>query len=160
MRSRDLTVLGAPGTTIPGANDLSKAEHIDVPPRIDMRVPIFSERSGFTALPVGPCQCVHRDTEFPELDLPIDTKARMTMAWENLYDLPRDDFVELLGMLLVLSDQAYYHHRPPRDIFKETIRHHGTKEYQMAIVNAFTFSWHIELLRLFYGSLMWRLPMR
>ena len=52
--------------------------------------------------------------------------------------LPRDHFVELLGMLLKLSDQAYHHRRLSFDVFEGTTRKHDTKEYREAIVMALT----------------------
>ena len=104
-----------------------------------MRVQFFSKGKGFVPLPVGLCRCVHRDTEFQTLALPIDTDARKLLPWERLYLLPRDNFVELLGMLLMLSDQAHYHRKLSFDIFEGMTRRHDTKEYQKAIVMAFTF---------------------
>ena len=76
VRSRDLIILGFSGTTIPGRNDLGQTEHTESPPRVNQRVPVFSERLGFTNLPVGPGQCVYGKAEFPEDDPPIDTIAR------------------------------------------------------------------------------------
>ena len=146
MRSHDLTIWGFPGTTIPGVNDFGRAEPIGaLPHRIDMRVQFFSKGKGFVPLPVGLCRCVHRDTEFQTLALPIDTDARKLLPWERLYVLPRDHFAELLGMLLMLSDQAYNHRRLSFDICEGTTRKHDTKDYQKAIVTASRFWGYLGL---------------
>ena len=115
VRSRDLIILGFPSTTIPGPDDLGQPEHINKPPRVNPRIPVFSKRTGYTNLPVGPGQCAYGKAELPEPDPPIDTTARASMPWERLYEHPRHHFIELLGMLLVISGQAHYHSRSSLD---------------------------------------------
>ena len=75
VRSRDLIILGFPSTTIPGPNDLGQPEHINKPPRVNPRIPVFSERVDYTNLPVGPGQCVYGKASFPEPDPPIDSSG-------------------------------------------------------------------------------------
>ena len=80
-----------------------------------------------------------RSTIAPEFIPPIETIARPPLAWERLYDHPVDHFVELMSMLLVLSDQAYYHPRPAETILEGLTRKHDTKDFQMAVVRAHNF---------------------
>ena len=75
VRSRDLIILGFPGTTIPGPNDLARQEHLKKTPRVNPMIPVFSTKAGFTNSPVGPGQCVYGKAEFPEPDPPIDTSS-------------------------------------------------------------------------------------
>ena len=118
-RSSDLNLLGFPGTSIPGPMDLGQKEHVERPPRTNPRIPILSSKVGFLASPVGPCQCLYGEAEFPELTPPIDPMDRPQMPWERLYDHLTDNFVELIGMLVTLSHQAYQHPKPAQQILDD-----------------------------------------
>ena len=47
--------------------------------------------------------------------------------------------VELMSMLLVISDQAHYHPRPAEESLEGLTRKHDTKEFQMAFARAHNF---------------------
>ena len=91
------------------------------------------------ASPVGPCQCLYGEAQFPEPTLPIDTIVRPPMSWERLYEHPTDHFVELISMLMTISDQAYQHPKPAQQILEDLTRKKGSKEFQMAVVKALNF---------------------
>ena len=98
--SNDLLCLGFSNKTIPRPNDLGRAEPVGSRPhRVDSWVPVLSETKDFVPLPVGPCRCIDRDTEFPLPTVPIDTDARTLVPWEKLYEKQCGRFVELLCML-------------------------------------------------------------
>ena len=138
-RSSDLNLLGFPGTLIPGPMDLCQKEHIERPPRTNPRIPIRSNKVGFVASPVGPCQCLYGEEEFPELTPPIDPIDRLQMPCEQLYERPTDHFVELISMLVTFSDQAYQHPKPAQQILEDLTREKYSKQFQMAVVKAHNF---------------------
>ena len=91
------------------------------------------------ASPVGPCQCLYEEAEFPEPTPPIDPIDRAPMSWERLYEHPTDHFVELIGMLVTIPDQAHQHSKPAQQILEDLMRKKDPKEFQMAVVRAHNF---------------------
>ena len=127
--SNDLLCFGCPNKTIPGPNDFGRADPVGSRPRrVDLRVPVLSEGKGLVPLPVGPCRCIDRDTEFLQLTVPINADARALLPWEKLYQNPHKNIVEFLGMFSMISDSSYSHHRLFSEMLEEITRSHDTKE--------------------------------
>ena len=61
------------------------------------------------------------------------------MPWEQLYDHPTDHFVELLSMLVTLSDHAHQHPIPAQQILEDLTREKESKPFQLAVVRAHNF---------------------